>query len=534
MSDFEATSELVSKGECPSCGSSDANALYDDGHSFCFSCETHSGGPGGVESKPRLSPDLLTGETRALTKRRISEDTCKKFGYFTAGNRQVANYRDQDGSIIGQKTRNSNKEFAVLGSIKGCQLFGQHLFRNKGGKKLIIVEGEIDAMSVFEMNNGWPVVSVPNGASGGLKAVKQNIEFVNSFDEVLLCFDMDDPGQDAAREIADVIIPGRAKIMSLPLKDASDMLVSGRQKEFRNAMWEAKVHRPDGLVTVADLVEKLKKPIEWGLPWCFPTLTQLTFGRRDGEVYTLGAGTGVGKTDWFVQQIDYDLTELNEKVGIFFLEQTPEETVRRICGKQAGQTFHIPDSGWEQGQLDDAVGNLSTINGLHMYDNFGSCEWDVIEAKIRYLHHAEGIRLFYIDHLTALADPANERESLEQAMKAIATLAKALGVIIHLISHLATPEGKPHEEGGRVMIRHFKGSRAIGFWSHFMFGLERNQQDDDEERRRTTTFRCLKDRYTGRSTGETFCFKYDQDTSRLFECDRPEGSDGGGSEDVPW
>jgi len=169
-----------------------------------------------------------------------------------------------------------------------------------------------------------------------------------------------------------------------------------------------------------------------------------------------------------------------------------------------------------------------------MYDNFGSCEWDVIEAKIRYLHHAEGIRLFYIDHLTALADPSNERESLEQAMKYIATLAKALGVIIHLISHLSTPEGKPHEEGGRVMIRHFKGSRAIGFWSHFMFGLERNQQDDDEERRRTTTFRCLKDRYTGRSTGETFCFQYDQDTSRLFECDSPEGSDSGGSEDVPW
>jgi twinkle protein len=53
-------------------------------------------------------------------------------------------------------------------------------------------------------------------------------------------------------------------------------------------------------------------------------------------------------------------------------------------------------------------------------------------------------------------------------------------VMLTFVSHLATPEGKPHEEGGRVMIRHFKGSRAIGFWCHFMFGLERNQQDQDD------------------------------------------------------
>ena len=100
-------------------------------------------------------------------------------------------------------------------------------------------------------------------------------------------------------------------------------------------------------------------------------------------------------------------------------------------------------------------------------------------------------------------------------MKEMAGLANELGIIIHFVSHLSTPEGKPHEEGGRVMIRHFKGSRAIGFWSHFMFGLERNQQAEDPEERQQTTLRVLKDRYTGRATGATFRMRYAPSTGLL-------------------
>ena len=66
-------------------------------------------------------------------------------------------------------------------------------------------------------------------------------------------------------------------------------------------------------------------------------------------------------------------------------------------------------------------------------------------------------------------------------MAEAATLAKELRIVLHLVSHLATPEGRVHEEGGHVSIRHFKGSRAIGFWSHFMYGLERNTLAEEED-----------------------------------------------------
>ena len=139
-----------------------------------------------------------------------------------------------------------------------------------------------------------------------------------------------------------------------------------------------------------------------------------------------------------------------------------------------------------------------------MYDQLGEPHWDGVKSHIRFRAKSRGIKVFYLDHLTAMADPANERASLEQLMKEMSGLAQQLSVIIHFISHLATPDGKPHEEGGRVTIRHFKGSRAIGFWSHFMFGLERDQQAESAAERAVTTFRVLKDRYTGQSTGLTF------------------------------
>jgi twinkle protein len=102
-------------------------------------------------------------------------------------------------------------------------------------------------------------------------------------------------------------------------------------------------------------------------------------------------------------------------------------------------------------------------------------------------------------------------------MSELGSLVKELGVWVLLVSHLSTPDGIAHEEGGRVKIRHFKGSRAIGFWAHDMIGLERNQQAEDEADRSHTIYRVLKCRHFGAATGKTFTIAFDQDTGRLVE-----------------
>lgn len=527
---MKTESEFIRHVPCESCGSSDANALYTDGHQFCFACGAHQKGDGDMDEAPVVSdkrtPGLIPSAPSApIQSRKLSLSTCQRFGYFLSTFNgkpvQVAPYYDKDGALVAQKVRFKDKSFMFLGEPKKATLFGQTLWRN-GGKRIIVTEGEIDALSVSEVHGDkpWPVVSLPNGAQGAKRDLSKNLEWLLSFEEIVLMFDNDDPGREASKNAASIFPPGRCKIATLPLKDANDMLRAGRGAEVKQAIWEAKEYRPDGVVTIDDIMEEvLADPVE-GLPWFCKQLTKHTYGRRNGEIYALGAGTGIGKTDFLTQQMAYDLTELKQPIAVFALEQKPTETVKRIAGKVACQQFHIPDGSWTKDELREALGEVKQTP-LFLYDNFGATDWSLIANTMRHLAHSCNVKLFYIDHLTALAQGADEgeREGLEKIMAEMGSLVKELDCVIHLVSHLATPEGKPHEEGGRVMIRHFKGSRAIGFWCHYMFGLERDQQQENEGLRKVTTLRVLKDRFTGRATGETLYFGYDNERGLLKELD---------------
>ena len=235
-----------------------------------------------------------------LPKRALSEETCEKFKYGVGENLkgkkvQVAQYF-KDGKLVAQKVRDAQKNFAVLGETKKLStlLFGQQLWRD-AGKRLIITEGEIDAMSVSQaQGNKWPVVSVPSGASAAAKAIAHNIEWIERFDAVVFCFDSDDPGIQAAKECAQQLSPGKAYIAELPLKDANEMLVAKRGKELIDALWNAKQYRPDGIIDISTLEDAASADIEVGRPWPWDSLTAATYGRRRAELYGFGGGTGCG------------------------------------------------------------------------------------------------------------------------------------------------------------------------------------------------------------------------------------------------
>ncbi|MDO8839662.1 MAG: toprim domain-containing protein [Parvibaculum sp.] len=465
-----------------------------------------------------------------LASRCIDEETCRKWDYRQGDHMgqgvQIANYRDTSGTLVAQKVRFKDKSFAIRGDIKAAGLYGQHLWRD-GGRRVVITEGEIDALSVSQVQgNKWPVVSIPLGANNARKSLAAQLEWLSGFEEVVLLFDEDDAGRAATMDCFTLFKPGQCKVAKLPLKDANEMLKAGRADELRAAIFEAKTLRPDGIVTISDIRDRvLAAPVE-GFPWWHEGLNEVTYGRRPGEAYALGAGTGVGKTDFITQQVEYDINTLGQKVAVFFLEQQPEETAKRVCGKFAGKRFHIPArfGGWEQEELVAALDLIDAEPRLHMYDHFGSAEWDKIADRIRFLFHTEGIVIYYLDHLTALATGGNvgsEKDELERIMAEIGSLVKELNIILIFVSHLTTADGVPHEEGGRVTIRNFKGSRAIGFWSHYMIGLERDQQAEDPRIQQTTTLRVLKDRYTGQATGKCFFLGYEVDTGRLYPTDDP-------------
>jgi twinkle protein len=466
-----------------------------------------------------VSPIEIRGQVQALPKRRITVETCKHFEYRCRNGEEYAHYFSADHQLVGIKVRTADKQFRWIGDQSVALPFGATKFP-KSGRKVVVCEGEVDAMSFSQcQGNQWPVVSIACGAGPQVKKyMAKHQEYFLGFDDVVLMFDMDGPGRLATEEAAKVLGGQRAKVAQLPLKDANEMLVAGRTKELIQAMWNATQWRPEGLVELTDLKDSVLQGVEEGVPWPWETLTTLTRGRRLGELYLFGAGVGAGKTDLLLQ-IAASTVESGEPVGLFYLEQTPNETALRLLGKLAHKRFFDPHAEWTPKDLENAWKDASGGPGVHLYDSFGVNEWSVIEERIRYLRHGYGVRHFFVDHLTALCESEdNVTEAVQKVMARVGAIVKELDIAIYLVSHLATPqEGPSHEEGGRVEARHFKHSRAIAAWSHFMFGLERDQQAIDLDERHTLLFRILKDRNTGQATGETFELGYDLKTGLLFE-----------------
>ena len=448
-----------------------------------------------MEGGVRLGMDPSTGEVR----------------------RHYYPYVRPDGEVSYKERILDPKDFTIIGNGSKLPLYGQDQV-GEGGKLLIITEGELDRLAAIHMlrmrGKNYRVVSLPSGANS--RSVRDNYEWLDSFENVFLALDQDQPGQDAAKEIAEIMTPGRCKVMQFSEKDPCDMLLKGKEAEFFNSVFSAQEIRPDGIVSVEDLYERAIKPVEWGLSYPWETLTKATYGYRRGELIGLGAGSGTGKTEGFKELIDHVINVHQLPAGVLFLEEPAEKTLKVLAGKRYNKRFHVPDGDWH---LDELISGINDLRGkVYLYNHFGNKDWETIKKKIKYMVISLGIKDIFLDHLTAMvAQEADEYKALNRIMEEMASLTQELDCTIFYISHLRKANGVPHEEGGRVSADQFKGSGAIVFWSNFLFGLERNQQADSPAERNTTTFRVLKDRNTGLSTGMTFKLWYDHETGRWRE-----------------
>ncbi len=544
----EHTSEFVKHIPCTACGSSDGNSLFTDGHTYCHVCNTHKDSADGAVTqatpKKDRAPLLERGDSKDWNSRKITKTTMDHFGVTFRDApwrgeqepRQVVifPYYNEKNQEVFQKLRAFPKDFAARGDIDEALPFGYNKFP-KSGKLLTITEGEVDAMSLAQVQGlKYAVWSIPCGADSefdkegnklknpGAKIRKYMASIkhlTDNFETVVLMFDMDEPGRFSSKCAAEVIGP-KARIASLPLKDASDMLVAGRVEEMLNAMWRAEPYRPEGITSMTDAKSAIFAKPSMGQKWFLDSLNRHTYGRQWGQIIMVGAGTGIGKTDLMTQQMAFDVAYYKDPIGVFSLEQAIGETGRRILGKHGKRSFHIPqeEASWTDEEFQKAWDTFPH-HMVHMYDSFGVNQWAAVKAKMEYLFFAFGVRKFYIDHLTAfVAREADENKALGEILSEQSELAKKHGWIIHQVSHLSRPrEGKSHEEGGRVTIGNFRGSSSIGFWAHTMIGLERAQQSEDEQERSTTKLRILKDRYSGRGTGKVILMGYDTETSMLFE-----------------
>jgi len=174
-------SKYIKHIPCEACGSSDANSLFDDGHQYCFACETYVAGDGTTTkvSKKPMNKELKFYDSAtylSIVDRSITSATCIAFGVKQDNGKHYYPYYNPDGSMVAIKTRSvEDKAFSVTGDFKDATLFGQNLFA-KSGRYLTICEGELDALAAYQMQGSkYPCVSIRSGASGALKDCKSPI-----------------------------------------------------------------------------------------------------------------------------------------------------------------------------------------------------------------------------------------------------------------------------------------------------------------------------------------------------------------------
>ena len=528
---------------CPVCDSSDAVGVNEDGSAKCFSCDTFM--PNYKEScegknmevqkdNTFKQPDNIeVGSFSALTDRKISKDTAQKYGvkvvHDLQGNVIKHMYPFYNGyEISATKTRSvKDKIFFWHGTKAETGLFGQQLF--KGGKYITITEGECDAMAAYELlGSKWAVVSIKSGASGAVRDIKENLEFFDDFENVIVAFDNDKAGKEASQKVARLFKPSKAKILSLPngWKDPNDMLRSNKHKEFVEAWWASKVYTPSGVINVSEQRDKFhNRERKTSIPYPWEGLNEKLYGLRQGELVTLTGGTGLGKSS-VTRELEHHLIKnTTDNVGVIALEEDWRRTIDGILSIEANARLYIDQERekFSREELDkffDVLYDGDNKNRVWVHSHFGTNDIDDIFSKLRYMIIGCECKWVVVDHLHMLVSAVHEgdeRRAIDSIMTKLRSLVEETGAGIVLVSHLRRVDGnKGHENGIEVSLSHLRGSNSIGQLSDCVIALERNQQAEDPEEANTTRLRVLKSRYTG-DTGLACQLLYDSETGRLHE-----------------
>ena len=510
--------EFVEHIPCQECGSSDANSLYTDGHTFCFRCHTRTT-DNNITHTHQVTHVQLQGSAGRLQSRKISEKTSELFKTYKDGDILRHYYFDSSGKVVGAKVRTKDKEFRCEGEVKS--LFGMQNYRHRTTKrdeKLVIVEGEMDAMSVWEAQPNWAVVSIPNGAAAAKKAIQNNYEWINYYSKIVLFFDNDEAGQKAAKEAAGVLPPGKVFIGFLEdYKDASEALQAGETEAVRAVCnYDHIQYQPDGIVdakTLLDLITTPLPPSDHDYP--FQGLQGKLHGIRYGELVTITAGSGIGKSS-FCRAIATHLLDKGERVAFLALEESMRRTSLGLMSVASNRSLHLGEQ--QRSELTEIFDKTIAKWNLHLFDGFGSYDPDHIYNRIEYLAAGLDTKVIFLDHLSILLsglENDNERVMIDRTMTKLRSLVERTGIALFLVCHTTTPpNGQSHEEGGRVQLRSLRGSRSIGQLSDSVIALERNQQSGSE--RDATTVRVLKNRYSG-EVGEACQLKFDLSTCKFNE-----------------
>lgn len=488
---------------CPKCPSSDAYTEYEDGHGYCFSCQTFFPSKDEEKKDPQYSLEYLpwrgvsAATMRAMgTQTRVGED----------GKPVSIVYRYPKG---GAKVRLlDEKKFISEGDMGSPQLFLSDKFPSGASRFITVTEGEQDALSFLEMMGiKWPCVSVRSSSSAKRDCTAM-VDYLNSFERIYLCLDDDEPGLKAAKQVASLFDFNKVYLVKLNgLKDAAAYLEAKREKDFKSLWYAARKWLPDNIKSGLDELKKtaVGKKIDAIATYPFPTLQSMTLGMRPTECVLWTAQEGIGKTE-ILRAVEYHVLKTTEaNVGIIHLEESDQRAIQGLAGYEMRKPVHLLDVPEED--VGKALTSLvKRDDRLFVYSHYGSKDPSDFITTLRFLVAGCGCRLIFLDHITMVVSgdkDDNDTATLDELSTQLAMLAMELEFGLHFVSHI--------NDFGKT-----RGSRNISKIADIRIDLDRHLKAEDASERNTTKLTISKNRFCG-DTGPAGQLLFNRETFTVRE-----------------
>jgi twinkle protein len=414
------------------------------------------------------------------TIRCLDEAVIASYGIPHSNNEIIFNYlRDEE--LLFVKTlklerKDGKKQITVSANAEPC-LFGWHLIP-KQARSVVICEGEIDAMSLYQY--GVPALSVPFGGGRGEKQRWLTYEWdnLNRFDEIFICMDSDEAGTEGAKEIIERLGAHRCRLVELPMKDANECLVNGISAEdIKSFIEDARTLDPEELRTFSDFNEDALEIIHplpgkfLGYNLGFDKCGESILFRPSGLSLWTGYN-GHGKS-LFLGQVMLNMIRQGATVCIASLELYPADLLART---------YLQATAMEKPSV-EYVNKVSEWIGdqLYIFNLVGTGKIERLLEVFLYARKRYGVDVFIVDSLTTLNIAEDDYNGQKELTEMLRDFKLNHNCHIHLVAHPRKPRDEK-EMPGKYDIR---GGGAISDLADNCFCVWRNKEKEHLERRRS-------------------------------------------------
>lgn len=410
--------------------------------------------------------------------------------------------------------------YKMIGEHPG--LFVPNINNFQSTESIILVEGEIDALSVAQMLQAENIEDLTVAATTGISN-KGCVKYLNNFKNIYVWFDNEsDPklreSVTKAREslVQEIVKQNNgARIFTINQtegKDANDYLLN--QGMLTNLIHAASEHLDHQLSRPAsfylgDMMVYLKDSTKaLGQPTLLDGLDKLLGGgKRLGEITALHAAGKTGKNALWHQLI-YNWIEIGLPQGYASRELSPDsEVLPNLFSIHYGANMWREFNGKKKQTNVNEADLISLLNRwpLHFAHGYGVFDIDQITGWVEELK-SKGVHYFWIDHFHYCLDDSENPKEISKFARQLKSIAKKMNVHIDLIV-----QPKQIQEGQKLNLSSLRGSAAIGQAIDSLFTLERVPGQTNVSKLRLEAARHRLARQ-----GDIF-LKYDPESTRIVE-----------------